>query len=671
MQDEKIILTLSESENALLKDVLKQFDVEILEVNTRSKLLNLAQKEKPLLLIMNISADDGIGGAAVGEAILKVSPHTRIIFVGKDTEKNFVESLSLGDGFLIEPINASIACNVLKSGIVRARLSLTARSKSKDKFDSKTHEKQAVQNFISQLSSARRLGELAEIIDNYLSQMLDYKALLFSTIEPDSNLIRSRIIFKQALSTEALKNVRERLIASINKSEKTAYNFEFISQGVTEDSEEGWLDYYSTSWELKTQRQIGYVHIFNDKLIQLSDPLKNLISTMLIQASTFISWLKELESDRMGFLNTITDIMNEGVLWIDDRRLEVFVNKSARMIFDTCLGTPIKTEMQKDKLFDILRRLNLFETFFGLEAHKQKTISTTLTINDSLIEFNIYRVMQGDRKDFTGTLFVIRNKTQQRDEAQENFEILNMLINEIKEPLKSIDNLSNLLYENLKSQSLSREYFRNIEAIKNSVSKTSEIVNYFVNTNTLRHDTLRKMPVKVEALFDEVVSLFEIIVNERNITIKKEVLPGGTSILADYDKIKLVLKNLVKNSINYTPDGGEITLRSEPSDYTEVSRREKLTRRKRLSDFTKLPRYYVEISCSDTGPGIPEDDHAKVFERFAQAGTPAITGQKGIGLGLTLAQNIIEYHGGIIWIDREYKAGAKVIFSLPVGFQLP
>ena len=106
-------------------------------------------------------------------------------------------------------------------------------------------------------------------------------------------------------------------------------------------------------------------------------------------------------------------------------------------------------------------------------------------------------------------------------------------------------------------------------------------------------------------------------------------------------------------------------LRAEPSEFAQI---QPPPRKRKSQMFTKLPRYFVEISCSDTGLGIPESDMDKVFERFAQSETPSVTGRKGTGLGLTIAQNIILVHSGEIWIDRNYTNGTKVIFILPVGF---
>lgn len=108
--------------------------------------------------------------------------------------------------------------------------------------------------------------------------------------------------------------------------------------------------------------------------------------------------------------------------------------------------------------------------------------------------------------------------------------------------------------------------------------------------------------------------------------------------MCDRDRISQVLSNLIANAIKFTPTGGAITIRVQPSD-TEVL-----------------------ISVADTGPGIPKDMRKKVFERFWQIGKPD---RRGLGLGLYISTMIVETHGGRIWVDSEVQSGSTFNFTLP------
>jgi signal transduction histidine kinase len=75
----------------------------------------------------------------------------------------------------------------------------------------------------------------------------------------------------------------------------------------------------------------------------------------------------------------------------------------------------------------------------------------------------------------------------------------------------------------------------------------------------------------------------------------------------------------------------------------------------------------IVVSVIDTGKGIAEEDHNKVFEKFAQAGDPHTGRSKGTGLGLTISKQIVEQHGGRIWVESEVGKGSVFSFSLPIS----
>lgn len=111
-------------------------------------------------------------------------------------------------------------------------------------------------------------------------------------------------------------------------------------------------------------------------------------------------------------------------------------------------------------------------------------------------------------------------------------------------------------------------------------------------------------------------------------------------ILADEQRMSQVILNLLSNAVKYSPQGGEI----------------------RVSGQVR-PEHIV-VCVEDQGPGIPPGDVPHIFDRFYRAGETARS-TKGAGLGLYLTRAILEAHGGSIWVDPQYKEGARICFSLP------
>jgi len=111
----------------------------------------------------------------------------------------------------------------------------------------------------------------------------------------------------------------------------------------------------------------------------------------------------------------------------------------------------------------------------------------------------------------------------------------------------------------------------------------------------------------------------------------------------DPQRIGQVLRNLLDNSLTHTGSGGEIGIAAHPSDK------------------------WVEVSVRDTGTGIAEDDLPYVFERFYRADKSRSRATGGAGLGLAIVRQVIQAHGGQIWVESKVGQGTRFAFMLPVA----
>ena len=119
--------------------------------------------------------------------------------------------------------------------------------------------------------------------------------------------------------------------------------------------------------------------------------------------------------------------------------------------------------------------------------------------------------------------------------------------------------------------------------------------------------------------------------------------PGLTPLSGDPDKLTQVMSNLLSNAIKYSPAGGEVVVTTRKTDGS------------------------VLVSVKDQGQGIPPEFITKIFgryERYEAAGKPA---QVGTGLGLAISQQIIQLHGGKIWVESKLGMGSDFQFTLPVS----
>jgi signal transduction histidine kinase len=122
-----------------------------------------------------------------------------------------------------------------------------------------------------------------------------------------------------------------------------------------------------------------------------------------------------------------------------------------------------------------------------------------------------------------------------------------------------------------------------------------------------------------------------------------DVEPGLPTLVGDRDRLIQVVINLISNAVKFTPSG-TITCAARHGS----------------------PGDTVIVSVTDTGVGIAPEDHARVFEQFGQAGDTLTDKPRGTGLGLSICREIVEHHGGRLWLESELGKGSRFSFTLPV-----
>jgi two-component system, OmpR family, sensor kinase len=166
-------------------------------------------------------------------------------------------------------------------------------------------------------------------------------------------------------------------------------------------------------------------------------------------------------------------------------------------------------------------------------------------------------------------------------------------------------------------------------------------------------------PVEPAPLVRSAIAPFEAAAAEQRVTLVADLPDQLPLVLADSDRVRQVLHNLVANALRYTPAGGTITIRAR----TE----ERGLRTEPVEHQTSLlsPQPSVLFTVEDTGQGIASADLPHVFERFWRADRARSRDQGGSGLGLAIARQIVAAHGGQIGVESRMGAGSQFWFCLP------
>jgi signal transduction histidine kinase len=159
-------------------------------------------------------------------------------------------------------------------------------------------------------------------------------------------------------------------------------------------------------------------------------------------------------------------------------------------------------------------------------------------------------------------------------------------------------------------------------------------------------DSSRVTPVFEEfsltELVHDVVQEFELQANEMRVSLRVDPPTDPVSVYADISLIQRVLENLVGNALKYAPEGGKISIAVRPTSAA------------------------VDVSVSDTGPGIPQEALPHIFDRFYKADPQDVRGNGSMGLGLAIAKRILELHSSEIRVTSEEERGTCFYFDLPL-----
>ncbi|HJY80129.1 MAG TPA: ATP-binding protein [Candidatus Binatia bacterium] len=151
---------------------------------------------------------------------------------------------------------------------------------------------------------------------------------------------------------------------------------------------------------------------------------------------------------------------------------------------------------------------------------------------------------------------------------------------------------------------------------------------------------MRKRPTSTATLMETALEKHRVLSEEREVQLVITPLPVDEEVFADPERVALVLSNLISNALRHTPAGGQITLCAQPTNG------------------------WVRFEVTDTGAGIAEEYQPRLFEKFFRVpGTPV----DGAGLGLFIAKEIVEGHGGEIGVKSEEGRGSTFWFTLPLA----
>jgi two-component system CheB/CheR fusion protein len=251
------------------------------------------------------------------------------------------------------------------------------------------------------------------------------------------------------------------------------------------------------------------------------------------------------------------------------------------------------------------------------------------------------RPLLDDNGNILGFVKIMRDLTDKTMLEQHKDEFIGVASHELKTPVTSIKTYTELLTDIFNPESDPRSAAL-IERLNKQVNRLSYLVGDLLDVTRITEGKveLQWQQLNIDELIAEVVDDMRPLAPHHEL---KTHLNAQVQVKADLERISQVLINLVSNAIKYSDEESIITISS------------------------RIVENNIEISVHDTGGGIEKEFHGKIFERFYKSDKTDISSTSGLGLGLYISKDIVERHGGRIWVESERSKGSTFYFTIPLG----
>ena len=263
-------------------------------------------------------------------------------------------------------------------------------------------------------------------------------------------------------------------------------------------------------------------------------------------------------------------------------------------------------------------------------------------IQGDLVQANLELARLSDR---------LKAMYQVAEEArQAKAEFVANVSHELRTPLNMIIGFSEVITQSpqVYGERLPPSLLADITAIQRNSQHLARLVDDVLDLSQVDAGrmALSRERTSPQRIVDEAAQVVHSLFESKGLYLEVEVPPDLPRVFCDSTRIRQVVINLLSNAGRFTERGGVRVKAWHEKDS-------------------------VMISVADTGPGIPPDAQGKLFEPFQQLDTSIRRRHGGSGLGLSISKQIVEMHGGKIWLESEVSVGTAIVFSVPVEMPLP
>jgi len=340
----------------------------------------------------------------------------------------------------------------------------------------------------------------------------------------------------------------------------------------------------------------------------------------------------------------ILESIADGVIVNDPEHQVIVFNAAAERI----LGIRQEIALASDvhNLFDAFESGGRSSALAALEmaaesaGQSKQTIEITLESQGQVISGHIAPVITPDRQ-FLGIVTALRDITREVEADRAKTEFVSTVSHELRTPLTSIKGYVDLLYAGAAGP-INEVQKRFMGIVKNNADRLTLLINDLLDISRIETGRL-KLDMKAVDMVQVVGEVAESLrgqIEEKGLRLELTMPSQPIEVYGDRARLIQIVTNLLSNAYKYTDEGW-------------------------IHLTVSMVEDNVRIDVADSGIGISLEDQTKIFERFYRADTPVVEGRGGTGLGLSITKDLIELHGGRIWVQSELGVGSTFTVLLP------
>ena len=288
--------------------------------------------------------------------------------------------------------------------------------------------------------------------------------------------------------------------------------------------------------------------------------------------------------------------------------------------------------------------------------HLEESRFETTPLNgqgDGTFVCSLSKVLRGDED--LGSILIMRDVTKEREVDRMKTEFTSTVSHELRTPLTSVLGFARIIqkrFQNVVLANYAPEDKKEVRAVKQIEKNLDVIISESKRLTALINDVLdiskieagkihwNEGPTLIDDVLEQAIHATAGLFGTKPVELEREIADDLPQLHADGDRLVQVVINLISNAVKFT-DEGTVTVAAH-----------------RVADG-------IRVRVTDTGTGIAEADTNKVFEKYRQVGDVLTDKPQGTGLGLPISKEIVEHHGGRIWVESTLGEGTSMIFELP------